>query len=198
MNNTEIILDKVAKAEKGLFNLQLTEDVLLNGYLIKKYRTAIAGTANWTALYTADGKLLRVDDPGYITEYAPALLDQDFNSILVGGLGLGSIPYVVQDFAQVDVVEIDQNIIDIVNQLGHLTTNVNIIKDDIFTFTTEKTYDIVLLDIWYEPLTIELSDQLIQKYLPLVKTGGFLYIPINARSLDDKVKIYPTATVVTP
>lgn len=192
MTNTEIILDKIANATNGLFNLQLTEDILLNGYSIKKY-----AHSSWTGLYNPDGKAMTVDDPAYITEYAPALLDQDFNSILVGGLGLGVVPYVVQDFAQVDVIEINQDTIDIVNQLGHLTSNVNIIKDDIFTFSTEKTYDIVLLDIWYEVLTVELSDQLIQKYLPLVKPGGFLYIPINARSLDDKVKIYP-APIVTP
>jgi hypothetical protein len=192
MTNTEIILDKVAKAQKGLFNLELTEDILLNGYSIKKYRTT-----DWTGLYNPDGKVMTVDDPAYITEYAPALLDMNFNSILIGGLGLGVIPYVVQDFAQVDVVEIDQDIIDIVNQLAILNTNVNIINGDIFTFTTEKTYDVVLLDALYEPLTVELSDQLIQKYLPLVNEGGFLYIPINARSLDDKVKIYP-APIVTP
>jgi len=191
MTNTEIILDKVAKAANGLFNLELTQDILLNGYSIKKYSNSI-----WTALYNPDGKVMTIDDPEYITAFTPALLDQDFNSILIGGLGLGVVPYVVQDFAQVDVIEINQDTIDIVNQLGHLTTNVNIIKDDIFTFSTEKTYDVVLLDIWYESLTVELSDQLIQKYLPLVKTGGFLYIPINVGSLDDKVKIYPP--VVTP
>lgn len=192
MINLEIIQEKILNGQEGLIDIEFTEDILINGYSIKK-----DARIDRLELRNPVGKVMTIDSPDYITEYASELLNIDFNSILVGGLGIGVIPYVVQDFAQVDVLEIDQDIIDVVNQLGHLNENVNIIKDDIFTFSTEKTYDVVILDIWYEPLTVELSDQLIQKYLPLVKEGGFLYIPINARSLDDKVKIYP-APIVTP
>jgi predicted membrane-bound spermidine synthase len=121
-----------------------------------------------------------VDSPDYITIYSKELLDINFNSILILGLGLGVQPYVCQDFAQVDVVEIDQNVIDINNQLGFLNENVNIIKDDVFTFTPTKTYDIIVFDIIWNPLTEELTNTLTTKYLPFVNEGGFLYIPINA------------------
>jgi 16S rRNA A1518/A1519 N6-dimethyltransferase RsmA/KsgA/DIM1 with predicted DNA glycosylase/AP lyase activity len=137
---------------------------------------------------------MTVDAPDYIIEYASELLDVEFNSILIGGLGIGVIPYVVQDFAEVDVIENDENIIDIVAQLNHLNENVNIIKGDIFTFDVAKTYDVIVLDIWYEALTEELSNQLIEKYLPFVNEGGFLYIPINARVLDNKVKMIKSSS----
>jgi hypothetical protein len=43
-------------------------------------------------------------------------------------------------------------------------------------------------------LTEELSNQLIEKYLPFVNEGGFLYIPINARVLDNKVKMIKSSS----
>ena len=189
MINKELIQSKMLNGSKGLFDVELTQDIILNGYSIKKYNNV-----NYIGLYNTEGKVMTVDAPDYIIEYAPELLDVEFNSILIGGLGIGVIPYVVQDFAEVDVIENDQNIIDIVTQLNHLNENVTIINDDIFTFTATKTYDIIVLDIWYDALTEELSNQLIEKYLPFVNEGGFLYIPINARSLDDKVKMIKSSS----
>jgi len=184
MINKQLIQSKMSNNLTGLFDIELTQDILLNGYSIKKYNNI-----NYIGLYNPAGKVMTVDAPDYIIEFAPELLDVEFNSMLIGGLGIGVIPYVVQDFAEVDVIENDQNIINIVAQLDHLNENVNVINNDIFTFDIEKTYDVIVLDIWYDPLTEELSNQLIEKYLPFVNEGGFLYIPINARSLDDKVKM---------
>jgi protein-L-isoaspartate O-methyltransferase len=130
-----------------------------------------------------------MDNPDYILIYSQELLDVEYDSILIGGLGLGTQAYVSQDFAQVDVVEIDQNVIDINNELGYLNSNVNIINDDILTYTPTKTYDIIVLDIWWEGLTEELTDTLTTKYLPFVNEGGFLYFPINLGVLSSKVKI---------
>jgi protein-L-isoaspartate O-methyltransferase len=189
MINKESIQSKMSNNSKGLFDVELTQDIILNGYSIKKYNNV-----NYIGLYNPEGKVMTVDAPDYIIEYAPELLDVEFNSILIGGLGIGVIPYVVQDFAEVDVIENDENIIDIVTQLNHLNENVNIIKGDIFTFDVEKTYDVIVLDIWYDALTEELSDQLIEKYLPFVNEGGFLYIPINARVLDNKVKMIKSSS----
>jgi hypothetical protein len=189
MIDKELIQNKMSNNLTGLFDVELTQDIILNGYSIKKYNNV-----NYIGLYNPEGKVMTVDAPDYILEYAHELLDVEFNSMLIGGLGIGVIPYVVQDFAEVDVIENDQNIIDIVNQLNHLNENVNIINNDIFTFNIEKTYDIIVLDIWYEALTEALSNQLIEKYLPFVNEGGFLYIPINARSLDDKVKMIKSSS----
>lgn len=165
-----------------IFNISLDNPIELNGYSIKPY-------LHYIGLYNPEGKVMTADAPDYITEYASELLDVEFDSILIGGLGLGVVPYVVQDFAQVDAIEIDQNIIDIVKELGHLGDNVNIINDDIFTFSVEKTYDIILIDAFYEPLSEETVTVLEEKYMPHINVGGFLYIPINVGILDDKVII---------
>jgi 16S rRNA A1518/A1519 N6-dimethyltransferase RsmA/KsgA/DIM1 with predicted DNA glycosylase/AP lyase activity len=99
------------------------------------------------------------------------------------------MPYVCQDFAQVDVVEINEDVIDLAKQLGHLNENVNIIHDDILTFSIEKTYDIVVIDAFYEALSEETITLLEEKYMPFINEGGFLYIPINKGVIDDKVVI---------
>ena len=107
------------------------------------------------------------------------------------GLGLGVIPYAVQDFCSVvDVVELQPDVISCVNQLGHLKSNVSLIQGEISAYEPTGKYDVILLDIWYTDITEELTDQLIEKYSPHLNAGGFLYIPINAGSIEDKVKIY--------
>jgi protein-L-isoaspartate O-methyltransferase len=185
MINVQNLKDKLVPNDiLGVFGITLSEDLVKNGYVIAK-------NPNFTHLFmfNPDGELVSTDNANYILGYATELLDVEFNSILIAGLGLGVMPYVCQDFAQVDVVEINQDIIDLAKQLGHLNENVNIIHDDILTFSVEKTYDIIVLDIWYDALTDELSNQIIEKYMPFINEGGFLYIPINKGVIDDKVVI---------
>ena len=50
------------------------------------------------------------------------------------------------------------------------------------------------MDIWYNSIPESITDSIIEKYLPFVNEGGFLYIPINARSLDDKVKMIKSSS----
>jgi hypothetical protein len=173
MIDKNTLLNKLQSGQ-GLFNLSINEYSPIEGYTLNNRQGL-----SYLQLWFPDGKCM-VDSPDYITIYSKELLDINFNSILILGLGLGVQPYVCQDFAQVDVVEIDQNVIDINNQLGFLNENVNIIKDDVFTFTPTKTYDIIVFDIIWNPLTEELTNTLTTKYLPFVNEGGFLYIPINA------------------
>jgi spermidine synthase len=168
----------------GVFGITLSENIEKNGYVITKNPRF-----NHLFMLDPEGDVLSVDNPYYILQYSSELLNVEFDSILVGGLGLGVMPYVSQDFSQVDVVEINQDIIDLATELGHLNENVNIIHDNILTFPVEKTYDIIVLDIWYEALTEELTDTLTTKYLPFVNEGGFLYFPINLGVLSNKVKI---------
>ena len=185
MINVQNIKDKIVPNDiLGVFGIALSEDIEKNGYTITK-------NPNFNHLFmlNPEGEVLSVDNPYYILQYSPELLDVEFDSILIAGLGIGVIPYVCQDFAQVDVVEIDENVIDLAKQLGHLNENVNIIKDDIFTFSVEKSYDIVVIDAFYEALSEETITLLEEKYMPFINEGGFLYIPINVGVIDDKVVI---------
>lgn len=186
MINKNILLDKqVTNNIQGIFGITLDGEINLNNYLIKNRKGL-----NLLELYNSDNKLLSIDVSNYITEFCSELLDIEFNSILVGGLGLGVIPYVCQDFAQVDVLENNQNIIDITSQLNHLGENVNIINADIFTFEPTKTYDVIVMDIWYNEIPEEETETIINKYLTCLNEGGFLYLPLNQYSNPTKVKIY--------
>ena len=168
----------------GVLGITLSEDLVNNGYSIIK-----SPNFNYLVMLNPEGAALSVDNPHYVLGYSSELLDVEFDSILIAGLGIGVIPYVCQDFAQVDVVEIDQDVIDLAKQLGHLGENVNIIHDDILTFSVEKTYDIVVIDTFYEALSEERISLLEEKYMPFINEGGFLYIPINKGVLDNKVVI---------
>ena len=179
MINKQILLDRL-KAGQGTFNLTLEEHSPIEGYVLKN-----RPSLTYLELHYPDGKIM-MDSPDYITTYSKELLDVEYNSILIAGLGLGVQAYVSQDFAQVDVLEIDQNIIDINNQLGYLNENVTIIKDDVFTFSTEKTYDVIVLDIWWKAPSEDIINTLTDKYLPHINPGGFLYIPLSELKIEKK------------
>ena len=186
MINVQNIKDKIIPNDiLGVLGITLSEDIKNNGYVI----TNNPHNFNHLFMINPEGVVLSVDNPYYILEYSIELLDVEFDSILIAGLGIGVIPYVCQDFAQVDVVEIDENVIDLAKQLNHLNDNVNIIHDDILTFSVEKNYDIVVIDAFYEALSNEMISFLENKYMPYINEGGFLYIPINVGVIDNKVVI---------
>jgi hypothetical protein len=167
----EGIMDKVLDnpIERGLFTVQNNSQL------------------NYLELHGPEGELVN-DLASYITEFTPELLDREFTSVLVGGLGLGVIPFVLQDFCTtVDVVENSTDIIEISTELGLLNSDVNIIEGDIFTFQPTQTYDIVVMDIWYRPTTVEEVETLNFIYLPFVNEGGFIYYPINATSKEQRI-----------
>jgi hypothetical protein len=184
MINKIILEEKLNNTYKGIITYQSELPIQLNGYEIRKNKGEI-----YLGLYGPDNYVFVTDEVHYILEYSKELLDIEFNSILIGGLGLGVIPYVCQDFATIDIIEINQDIINIANQLNHLNNNVNIIQGDFTTFTPTSTYDVIVTDIWYEGLTEEQNTQIIDHYLPHVNEGGFLYIPINIYGDTSKVKI---------
>lgn len=172
--------------------LEKLEDNKIEGILSKKLDTPLVeGTSrieynkllNCLELYGEENKVLLNDIAHYITEFTPELLDKEFDSILIGGLGLGIIPFVVQNFCStIDIIESNLDIINLNQQLNVLNSKVNIIEGDIFTFQPAKTYDVIVMDIWYRPISEEMVGTLNSIYLPFLNEGGFLYYPINATS----------------
>jgi hypothetical protein len=172
MINKQLLLDNQTE---GVFGKSLTSVIEKNGYKIQ-----MNNDFNYLELINPDGKLLLDDVPNYITEFTPELLDREFTSILIGGLGIGVIPYVVQDFCTtIDVIEINTDIIDINKELDALGSNVNIIEGDVYTFQPTKMYDIVVMDIWWRKINDDIINTLNSMYLPFVNEGGFIYYPIN-------------------
>jgi hypothetical protein len=154
------------------------------------YKVQNSECLNYLELRDGDNKILLDDLAHYITEFTPELLDKEFTSILIGGLGLGIIPLAVQNFCTtVDVIENSTDIIEINTELDVLNSNVSVIEGDIFTFQPTKTYDVIVMDIWYRPTTVEEVETLNSIYLPFVNEGGFLYYPINTTSKEEHTVI---------
>lgn len=71
--------------------------------------------------------------------------------VLIGGLGIGLILLEIQSKPNINtitVVEKYQEVIELVGKQLPLSSKVNIINDDIFTYKPEQKYDCIYLDIW--------------------------------------------------
>ena len=111
-----------------------------------------------------------------------------YDKVLIAGLGFGLIPQTlseVNNCSKIDVVEIDQEIIDYNISSGHLNSDIVIIKSDIFEYTTNEKYDLIIIDtIWDESeMTDEDYGLLESRLLPNINTGGALYVPIKNKWL---------------
>ena len=124
--------------------------------------------------------------------YKDSFKDFAYDSVLVAGLGFGLIPNELSEVnkcSKIDVVEISQEVIDYNISSGHLNTNINIIKGDIFEYITNEKYDLIIIDtIWNEN---EMSEEQVQaltsKFLTTnLNIGGALYIPIKNNWLINK------------
>ena len=45
------------------------------------------------------------------------------------------------------------------------------------------------MDIWYNSIPENITDSIIEKYLPFVNEEGFLYLPLNFVDNPSKIKI---------
>jgi hypothetical protein len=120
------------------------------------------------------------DEKEFITHYARRLLNVEFESILISGLGLGVIPFVCQNKTKiVDVIEISVEIIELVRNFGYLNQNVNVIQSDVNLYHPKKKYDIILFDHWLTFAEKKEVDLLKSKYSTFLNENGFFYIPIQ-------------------
>ncbi len=109
-----------------------------------------------------------------------------YDKVLVVGLGLGLIPQTLSEVnkcSKVDVLEIDQEIIDYTTSSGHLNSDINIIKGDVYTYTTTEMYDLIIVDIIWDEREMSDSrcDMLQNRLIPNVNTGGAFYVPMKNR-----------------
>lgn len=127
--------------------------------------------------------ILSIDTTDMINNYAKKLLNNNFDSILISGLGLGIIPFLCQEQTSiVDVIELKSEVINITTNVGHLKPNVNIINEDIYNFNPTRNYDIILFDHWmiYAPESdMELLNNKFSSYL---NSGGFTTFPIHEQT----------------
>jgi hypothetical protein len=178
----------------GVLNSYINEPKYSENYQIVQYpkRNYWALTTRTNNDFYSESNIIYSEDIlANINIQCKELLNINFDSILVIGLGIGIIPHVVKyksTCSTVDVLEVNQEIIDLIKPVGYLE-GVNIINGNVFNYTPIKNYDIILLDIWQcdcDPLLSTQLPTLVNKYLPYLNTGGFVYAPINANLGETK------------
>lgn len=119
----------------------------------------------------------------YIKNFFHKLKELNFNSILICGLGLGLLPYHCKKnlkIESIDVIEINSNLITLINQLAYLD-GISLICDNALEFTSNKRYDLIVGDIWWninDNFENE-KNKFISNYLNNLNSNGKIYIPIT-------------------
>lgn len=129
-------------------------------------------------------KILSIDTVDMVINFANKLMNIDFNSILITGLGLGIIPFICQNKTEiVDVLEVDLEIIELVKKIGHLKENVKIYNEDIKKFSTDKKYDVILFDHWMSFAPQSEMFDLEKKFSDNLNNNGIFTFPIYEQTL---------------
>ena len=122
-----------------------------------------------------------MDDGGEEGVQATAFLNAATGDVLLAGLGLGMVlqPLIDnQNVTSITIIEKQQEVIDLVSP--HIVSSkiINIIHDDIYTWTPDKNYDVAWFDSYIypadgdDPLGTYLSD-MTAKYNNVVGTAYF-------------------------
>jgi len=104
-----------------------------------------------------------------------------YNSILIGGLGLGYMPYWISTNTScsiIDVVDNNSELVSWSNSNNHLGSSVNLIESDIYSYSPSNTYDLILIDIWWghpSENIKENQDKLITHLSGSVNQSGSIY-----------------------
>lgn len=157
-----------------MFGIDVLEDIVEGDVRIVKENDSI--------VFSMYDSFFLHDDIDYIDLYCYELKNKDYGSVLIGGLGLGIMPYYIENNksgVDIDVVEIRNDVISATGQLGHISCS--IVNDDFTSHQTTKKYDIIVADLWW--LTDENFENekqtILQNYANNLNEGGFVYFPIT-------------------
>lgn len=174
----------VEKIKNGVLVSFFDDYVEIDNWIIQKFK-------NENSIYLSHKKkpnLVTFDDSLYIIKYyLSELYSRSFSTILLGGLGIGLLPYMCQTFCdKVDVIEIDKQLINLIKSKNYLNEKVNIYNSNIFTYITDEKYDVICIDIWdydtLETLQSEIST-LKSKFSKNLTENGVIIFPIINKSL---------------
>lgn len=158
--------------------LQMNSDINHEGWKIKKHTSS-----DYLLLEQVGECVWFSDKVDFIEKFFDKIYNRNFSSILCAGLGLGVVPYLVQDFCNtIDVIEISQSNIDLIKQkTNHLSEKVNFINSDIRNYETNEKYDVVLIDIWTCDLVrFENEKNILEsKFINNINQDGTLYVPLD-------------------
>lgn len=133
----------------------------------------------------ASDYIYRINDTELCINFCSKVLNGNFNSILIGGLGLGAVPQYIAENTSceiIDIIELNQDIIDTMTSFDVYSPKLNIVRGDLFNFTPTKTYDVIMFDIWtpefFNPSINSEVENLRTLYNSYLNENGFMYFPI--------------------
>jgi len=111
--------------------------------------------------------------------------DFTYDKVLVGGLGLGLIPEYLKTEKSCSVIDVVENNQELIDYVDYLDSSINIIKGDALSYTPNKKYDLILLDLWWEKedITQEIQDNIKNNYDSHLESNGKIVLPIAEKEL---------------
>tara|TARA_B100001113_G_scaffold50034_1_gene36357 strand:- start:2797 stop:3318 length:522 start_codon:yes stop_codon:yes gene_type:complete len=110
--------------------------------------------------------------------------DFTYDKVLVLGLGLGLVPETLKVEKGCSVVDVIDNNQELIDYVDFIDESINVIKHDALTYTPDKKYDFILVDLWWghEDITQEVIDNIENNYKPYLEDNGKILIPILYKS----------------
>ena len=168
----------------------ITKTNLKNKGLLANYNIQLLRNKDWRLvdkkgilfLEKAFDGFIFSDNTSFVEDFLKCIYDKPYSSILCGGLGSGVAPYLSQPFCNtIDVIETDQDLIDLINTAGYLSSKVNIICSDVFNYEPQQKYDFILIDVWQKnsPTFDDEVAILKNKYSHYLTDNGTLCFPLD-------------------
>ncbi len=107
----------------------------------------------------------------------------NWGNILVLGLGMGILPQYIKENknpTSIDVIDNNQELIDHVDWIDN---SINVIKADAYTYSTDKKYDIIIDDLYWEESEVTQQDKqdLVDNYRDNLNVNGRIIMCITAQ-----------------
>jgi hypothetical protein len=108
-----------------------------------------------------------------------------FDKILIGGLGLGLLPAYAKSVKNCSVIDVVENNQELIDYIDFLESPINIIKGDALSYTPNKKYDLILIDLWWEEedVTQEIQDNIKNNYSSYLEANGKILIPLLEKEI---------------
>jgi|TARA_R100000479_G_C6384432_1_gene202426 hypothetical protein len=107
----------------------------------------------------------------------------NWGDILVLGLGMGILPQYIKENknpTSIDVIDNNQELIDHVDWIDN---SINVIKADAYTYSTNKKYDIIIDDLYWDESEVTQQDKqdLVDNYRNNLNVNGRIIMCITAQ-----------------
>tara|TARA_R100000008_G_C3578387_1_gene166734 strand:+ start:1321 stop:1836 length:516 start_codon:yes stop_codon:yes gene_type:complete len=142
------------------------------------------GDGKWIENADYYGKVF-LGDCAECTEINALYNSFSFDKILIGGLGLGLLPEYARSVKSCSVIDVIENNQELIDYIDFLDSPINIIKGDALSYTPDKKYDLILIDLWWkeDEVTQQIQDDIKSNYNSHLETNGKILIPLIEKEL---------------